>query len=110
VTSPITIQHADITVNVSIDVAALAGHVVPPILTALEAHMATEAELLTALTDKVDDLVDDVRAALATLAADRDKLGPDGQAAFDTLNAKVDAFDAEIGDADGSDGTPPVEG
>jgi uncharacterized coiled-coil protein SlyX len=73
----------------------------------LEIRMATEAEQLTALSAKVDDLISDVRAALAALTADRDNLGPDGQAALDTLTAKVDAFDAEVGDADGSD-TPPV--
>lgn len=67
--------------------------------------MATEAEQITALTTKVDDLVADVRAALAALEADRNNLGADGQAALDTLTAKVDAFDAEVGDADGS-GTP----
>lgn len=74
----------------------------------LEEAMATEAEQITALTTKVDDLVSDVRAALAALEADRDNLGPDGQAALDALTAKVDAFDTEVGDADGSD-TVPVE-
>lgn len=90
----------------------------PAVLDALEdvltqlAHvgetMATETEQLNALGAKVDDLIADVRAALAALSAERDNLGPDGQAALDTLSAKVDAFDAEVGDADGSD-TPPVE-
>jgi hypothetical protein len=69
--------------------------------------MATEAAQLTALSAKVDDLIGDVRAALDKLSADRDQLGPEGQAALDQLTAKVDAFDAEVGDADGSD-TPPV--
>jgi len=76
-------------------------------LNALEDHMATEAEQITALTAKVDDVVADVRAALAILVAERDNLGPDGQAALDALTAKVEAFDTEVGDADGSD-TPPV--
>jgi hypothetical protein len=74
----------------------------------LEVLMATEAEQIAALDAKVTDLIADVRAALAVLTADRDNLGPDGQAALDALTAKVDAFDAEVGDADGSD-TPPVE-
>lgn len=74
----------------------------------MEALMATEAEQINALTAKVDDLVADVRAALAALVAERDNLGPDGQAALDALVSKVDAFDAEVGDADGS-GTLPVE-
>lgn len=74
----------------------------------MEQLMATEAEQINTLTAKVDDLVADVRAALAALVAERDNLGPEGQAALDTLTAKVDAFDAEVGDADGS-GTLPVE-
>ncbi len=82
-------------------------------LTRLENAMATAAEQLTALSAKVDDLASDVRAALDILRADRENLSEEGQAAFDELSAKVDAFDAEIGDADGSD-TPaepeaPVE-
>ena len=47
--------------------------------------------------------------ALAILVAERDNLGAEGQAALDELTAKVEAFDAEVGDADGSD-TPPVVG
>lgn len=74
----------------------------------MEQLMTTEAEKIGALGAKVDDLIGDVRAALAALEADRDNLGPEGQAALDTLNAKVDAFDAEVGEHDGS-GTPPVE-
>lgn len=70
---------------------------------ALEARMATETEQITALTAKVDDLTNDVRAALAILTAERDNLGPEGQAALDALTAKVEAFDAEVGDQDGSD-------
>jgi hypothetical protein len=76
----------------------------------LEALMANEAEQLGALSTKLDDLIGDVRAALDILRAERDNLGVDGQAALDALTAKVDAFDAEIGDADGSDTPPePVE-
>jgi uncharacterized coiled-coil protein SlyX len=73
----------------------------------LEATMATETEQLTALSAKIDDVISDVRAALAILTAERDNLGTEGQAALDALTAKVDAFDAEVGDADGSD--VPVE-
>lgn len=67
----------------------------------LEVLMATATEQLTALSTKVDDLISDVRAALATI--DGDELSPEAQAALDALTAKVDAFDAEVGDADGSD-------
>src|SRR5688572_11944198 len=79
-------------------------------LNRMEQLMATEAEQINALTVKVDDLVADVRAALAALEAERENLGADGQAALDALTAKVEAFDAEVGDADGSDTPPePVE-
>jgi len=67
--------------------------------------MATATEQLQTLTTKVDDLVADVRAALATINGD--ELSPEAQAALDGIVAKVDAFDAEVGDADGSD-TQPV--
>lgn len=77
-------------------------------LVRMEENMATEAEQLAALSDSVDDLIADVRAALAILVADQANFSPAGQAAFDTLTAKVAAFDAEVGDADGSD-TPAPE-
>jgi hypothetical protein len=97
VTGPVTVNQ--------IDPAAINGPVLVA-LTTLEEHMANEAEQITALTAKVDDVIADVRAALAILVAERDNLGPDGQAALDALSAKVDAFDAEVGDADGSDTQP----
>lgn len=74
----------------------------------MENTMANEAEQINTLSGKVDDLIADVRALVGILTADRENLGPDGQAALDALSAKVDAFDAEVGDADGSD-TPPAE-
>lgn len=88
-------------------------HLIAPVITAL-AHleqiaMATKAETLDALAAldvKVTDLIADVRAALATLA-NEGGIGPEGQAAIEALTAKVDAFDAEVGDADGSD-VPPT--
>ena len=73
----------------------------------LEDLMANEAEQLSALSTKLDDVIADVRAALAILTAERDNLGSEGQAALDSLSAKVDAFDAEIGDKDGSDTPTP---
>lgn len=69
-------------------------------------RLMTATQQLTDLTVKVDDLIADVRAALATIG--QDELSPDAQAALDGLVAKVQAFDSEVGDADGSD-TPPVE-
>ncbi len=67
--------------------------------------LMTATEQITALTAKVDDLIADVRAALATIG--QDELSPEAQAALDGLAAKVAAFDTEVGDADGSD--TPVE-
>lgn len=88
-----------------------AVHLVLASTTRLEIAMATAREQLDQLSAKVDDLVADVRAALDALRAERENLTPDGQAAFDTLAAKVDAFDAEVGDADGSDNPqPPADG
>lgn len=75
----------------------------------MEREMATAREQLDNLSGKVDDLVNDVRAARAALEADRENLSEDGQAALDTLAAKIDAFDAEVGDADNSDAPTTVE-
>lgn len=75
----------------------------------LGVQMATAAEQLNALSAKVDDLVADVRALVDQLEAERENLTEAGQAALDALVAKVDAFDAEIGDADGSDNPPAPE-
>lgn len=85
-----------------------AAHLALASTTRLETVMATATEQLTALSTKVDDLVSDVRAALDILRADRENLTTEAQTALDGLVAKVDAFDAEVGDADGSD-TPPLE-
>src|SRR5687767_11449281 len=74
---------------------------------AMEARMTQETDAINALSAKVDDLIGDVRAALDILRTERDSLGAEGQAALDTLTAKVDAFDTEVGDADGSDTPPP---
>jgi hypothetical protein len=100
----IDVAHFHITGPSTEDIEAAVRAVLTPLL---EEHTMSEAELIGALDAKVTDLIADVRAALAALAADRDNLGPDGQAALDTLTAKVDAFDAEVGDGDGSD-TPPA--
>lgn len=72
-----------------------------------ETRMATAAQQIDALSTKFDDLASDVRAAVATLSAERENLTADGQAAVDRLSAKVAAFDTEIGDADGSDTATP---
>lgn len=68
----------------------------------LEQLMASEVDAINALSAKVDTLIADVRAALAVVSAGQ--LSPEGQAAVDSLNAKLDAFGAEVGDAN-ADGT-----
>lgn len=78
------------------------------VLEMLGEFMATAAEQLNALNVKLDDLIADVQAALATLNAERENLTTPGQAALDSITAKVAAFDAEIGDADGSDTPVPT--
>lgn len=77
-------------------------------LTSLEASVATAAEQIDALSAKVDDIAADFSALVTALAAERENLTEAGQAALDVAVAKVDALDAAVGDADGSD-TPPVE-
>lgn len=63
----------------------------------------TEADAINALTAKFDSFAEDVRALVAAAAVVRDQLGPDGQTALDSLTAKLDALDVEVGDqnADG---------
>lgn len=72
-------------------------------LNRLEANMATAAEQINNLSAKVDDIAADFRAFRDAMNAERENLTPGGQAALDAANAKLDAFDVEVGDADGSD-------
>ena len=93
-------------------------------LNALEALMATAAEQLALLNEKltaqstvITDIAADVQAlldAVTVLEAERENLTPAGQAALDQANASADAvttalqgLDVQVGDQDGSD-TPPV--
>lgn len=78
-------------------------------LTRMETVMANESEQINQLATRFDEFMSDVRAQLARLEAERDNLGADGQAALDALTARLDAAQAEIGDADGSD-TPTQPG
>lgn len=72
--------------------------------------MTTQAEAFEAVAAKIDDIKADFTALLEQLAAERENLTEAGQAALDTLTAKVDALDLAVGDGDGSD-TPdePVD-
>lgn len=88
----------------------------------LEAMMATQAEALTELGNRFDnlggvvgDIASDFAAFRQAMEAERETLSDAGQAALDEANAKADAttqkladLDVSVGDADGSD-TPPVE-
>ncbi len=71
-----------------------------------EKLMATAAEQINTLSAKVDDIAADFRAFRDAMTAERENLTESGQAALDAANAKLDAFDTEVGDADGSDTTP----
>ncbi len=91
------------TTNININVpelsAVLAG------INRLEQFMATEAEVLAVISGKLDAIFADVRALLVS---ERAQLSEEGQEQADNIVGALDAFQAEIGDADGSD-TPPVE-
>jgi uncharacterized coiled-coil protein SlyX len=76
-------------------------------LTSLEERVATAAEQITALSAKVDDIAADFTALVTALNAERENLTEAGQAALDAANAKLEALDVAVGDADGSD-TPPA--
>lgn len=93
-------------------------------LDALEATVATAAEQITILNDKlaaqatvITDIAADVQAlleAVAVLQAERENLTPAGQAALDAAMASADsvtaalqALDVQVGDQDGSDTPPP---
>jgi hypothetical protein len=81
-----------------------------PVLTrldALEELMATAAEQITALSTKVDDIAADFAALRDAMLVERENLTTAGQAALDAANAKLDALDTEVGDADGSDTPTP---
>jgi hypothetical protein len=97
-----------VTININGPTANEIRQIMAEQLLPLKELTMNEAEAIGALDVKVTDLIADVRAALAALEADRDNLGAAGQAALDALTAKVDAFDAEVGDADGSDNPPPT--
>lgn len=73
-------------------------------LTRMEIAMANEMEQLNSIKGKLADVHADVKAKLDQVRAE---VSPEGQAAFDEIAAALDSFDAEIGDADGSD-TPPA--
>jgi predicted nucleic acid-binding Zn-ribbon protein len=90
-------------------------------LNRMEQLMATAAEQINALSDKIDaqgveiaDIKGDFTALLEAMNAERENLTPAGQAALDTANAKADANAADLGDLDEQVGehdgvNPPAE-
>ncbi len=79
------------------------------VLTEMRFDMASAAEQLNALNDRLDDLVRDVRANTEILQTKAGQLDEEGQAALDRLSSNIASFDAEVGDADGSDKLETVE-
>ena len=70
-------------------------------VTTIKELVMTEADAINALSAKFDAFASDVRALIAAAATVRDQLGPDGVAALDSLTAKLEALDTEVGDVDG---------
>lgn len=58
--------------------------------------LGTEAEQINQLSTNFDAFVADVNADLEILKASRDQLGPEGQAALDSLSSKLAAADAAV--------------
>lgn len=73
----------------------------------MEIIMSQETDALHELIAKVTDLHDDVKARINVAAGE---LSAEGKSEMDKVTAAIDAFQAEIGDANGSDNeAPPVE-
>jgi hypothetical protein len=69
----------------------------------LEVAVATITQQLTELKAQFTDFAGDVDARLAQLAEAQGTFTPEAQALFDELRASVQAADAKVGDADGSE-------
>lgn len=73
----------------------------------VEKQMASAKDQLQDLKTSFTDFTADVDAKLDELAAAQGDLDPAAQAVFDDLKQAVADADTKIGDADGSDTTPP---
>lgn len=62
----------------------------------MEDNMARAKEQLDALSGKVDTMIGEVRSELQVLKDQQGNLDADGQAALDSIVAKVDAFTSEV--------------
>lgn len=84
-------------------VAALRRLLGTDVLTEMRFDMASAAEQITVLNARFEDLVRDVKANTEILQTKAGLLDEEGQAALDRLSSNIADFDAQIGDADGSD-------
>lgn len=71
----------------------------------MEHTMSQEVDALNEIKTKLAAVHDDVKARLNVVAGE---LSAEGKTQVDAITAALDAFDAEIGDADGSE-APPVD-
>jgi hypothetical protein len=75
-------------------------------LTRMEKIMSQEVDALKDLAAKLEDVHADVKARLDVVAGE---LSAEGKAEVDRIKSALDSFDAEVGDADGSDTPAAVE-
>lgn len=77
-------------------------------LNRMERMMSAELDALNEIKAKLADLLDDVKARLDVVAGE---LSAEGKSEVESIKDSIDAFHAEIGDADGSDTpeAPPVD-
>ncbi len=78
-------------------------------ITTLEEQMSNASEQIDAITGRFEDFVNDVNAELNILREHAGNLDVEAQGALDRLSAKLQAADAVIGDADGSEAIDPAQ-
>jgi hypothetical protein len=70
--------------------------------------MVDQVAALTELQTRVNDFRSDLFARLDQLETAQGQFTPAAQEIFDDIKANVAAVDTRVGDADGSDNTPPT--
>lgn len=80
------------------------GHI-EAVLRRMETIMSAEVDALNEIKTRLADIHDDVKARLDVVAGE---LSEEGKSEVEAIKSALDSFDAEIGDADGSE-TPPVD-
>lgn len=73
----------------------------------MEIKMSQEVDALNEIKAKLEDVHADVKARLDVVAGE---LSAEGRAEVERIKDALDSFDAEVGDADGSDEQPPANG